>query len=389
MLFALCAHVALKHAGHPGLIAFPGCPEVGEHRTLHARGDLDCYDPATLGLRYTSSATEIRPVNGHFTFPSRETLSGSLDVQESGSVLSVWGASGELAFSDADVIAGFLANQTPVALMGCFPVSRKMSIGPNGPSWSYEILPHHVVIGTSEISYPDEIIEKVVFEFDDAFFLFKNDAIDILMPDPAQLSEFISSQDDQSTHPVQVGDHPVVSYYTDANAGKIFSAETVIGTVSAHNQVTSFISDREDAGFTNKIMAAVQFDEPINISELQSRMEQLLRFLGIVIGRPQNLIETKIRLSSESQASGQIPKYFTVHFHSLLRHSGRQRAPSPHDVLINAGTQGETFGRVLGAWLEREKQPSWQTARRLFFLSWSQRRSYDAYFTQSYRLFRR
>ncbi|MDE0681049.1 MAG: hypothetical protein OXI11_12725 [Gammaproteobacteria bacterium] len=328
-------------------------------------------------------------MNGHFTFPSRETLSGSLDVQESGSVLSVWGASGELAFSDADVIAGFLANQTPVALMGCFPVSRKMSIGPNGPSWSYEILPHHVVIGTSEISYPDEIIEKVVFEFDDAFFLFKNDAIDILMPDPAQLSEFISSQDDQSTHPVQVGDHPVVSYYTDANAGKIFSAETVIGTVSAHNQVTSFISDREDAGFTNKIMAAVQFDEPINISELQSRMEQLLRFLGIVIGRPQNLIETKIRLSSESQASGQIPKYFTVHFHSLLRHSGRQRAPSPHDVLINAGTQGETFGRVLGAWLEREKQPSWQTARRLFFLSWSQRRSYDAYFTQSYRLFRR
>lgn len=230
----------------------------------------------------------------------------------------------------------------------------------------------------SEISYEDEIIEKIMFEFDDAFFLFKNSAIDILMPDPVQLSKFISSQDSQDTRPVQVGEHPVVSYYTDANAGQIFSAETVIGTASAHNQVTSFVSDREEAGFTNKIVAAVQFAEPINISELQSRMEQLLRFFGIVIGRPQNLLEAKIRLSSESKASDKIPKYFTVHFHSLPRHTRRQRTPSPHDVLINAGLQGETFGRVLKAWLEREQHPAWQTARRLFFLGWNQGRSYDA-----------
>ncbi|MYL10930.1 MAG: hypothetical protein F4010_02005 [Cenarchaeum sp. SB0669_bin_11] len=155
------------------------------------------------------------------------------------------------------------------------------------------------------------------------------------------------------------------------------SAETVIGTVSAHNQVTSYVSDYEDAGFTNKIVTAVQFEKPINIVELQSRMEQILRFLGIVIGRPQNLVEAKIRLSGESPASGKIPQYFTVHLHSLPRHSGRQRAPSPREVLINAGSQGETFGRVLRAWLEREQHPAWQTARGLFFLSWSQGRRYD------------
>ena len=317
-------------------------------------------------------------MNGHFTFPSGETLSGSLAIRESGSVLSVWGASSEMEFSDADVIPGMLADQKPIALMGCIPVSRKVSFGPNGRSLSYEILPHHVVIGNSEISYADEIIEEVVFEFDDAFFLFKNNAIDILMPDPAQLSEFISSQDDQVTQPVQVGKYPVVSYYTDANAGRIFSVETVIGRVSAHNRVTQFVSDREGAGFTHKIVVAVQFEEPINISELQSRMEQLLRFFGIVIGRPQNLVEAEIRLHSESQAREKFPKYCAVHFHSLPRHTGRQRTPSPQDVLINAGTQGETFGRVLRAWLEREQQPAWQTARRLFFLGWSQGRSYDA-----------
>lgn len=219
---------------------------------------------------------------------------------------------------------------------------------------------------------------KVVFEFDDAFFLFKNDTIGILDPDPVQLSEFISSQDDAITDPVKVGDHPVVSYYTDADAGRIFSAETVIGAVSAHNQVTRFVSDREGSGFTNKILVAVQFEEPINISELQSRIEQLLRFFGIVIGRPQNLIEAKIHLSGDYQTSQKIPKYSTVHFHSLPRHTGRQRAPGPRDVLISAGTQGETFGRVIEAWLEREQDAAWQTARRLFFLGWSQGRSYDA-----------
>ena len=161
-------------------------------------------------------------MNGHFTFPSGEILSGSLSIRESGSVLSVWGASTEMEFADADVIAGILADQKPIALMGCIPVSRKVSIGSNGRSLSYEILPRHVVIGNSEISDADEIIEKVAFEFDDAFFLFKNNAIDMLEPDPDQLSEFISSQDDQVTQPVQVGKYPVVSYYTDADAGRIF-----------------------------------------------------------------------------------------------------------------------------------------------------------------------
>ena len=88
-------------------------------------------------------------MNGDFTFPSGETLSGSLSIRESGSVLSVWGASSQMEFSDADVISGILANQKPIALMGCIPASRKTSLGPSGLSFSYEILPHHVVIGTS------------------------------------------------------------------------------------------------------------------------------------------------------------------------------------------------------------------------------------------------
>ena len=318
-------------------------------------------------------------MNGHFTLPIGTTVSGSLTLDAADSVLSVWGAPRELSLSEGDVVTGIVDNQKPVSLMGCIPISSTRPLRHNGASASYEFFPHHVVIGSSQISYADDAITEVMFEIDDAPVLFQNNSFDILSPEPAQLSELIASQDTNSTRPVSVGENPVVSYYTDAGEGQIFSVETVIGKVSAHNEVTQYAGRREGAGFTKRIVVRVQFDEPIGIRELQSRMEQLLRFLGTVIGRPQNLLETKVRLSSEPNVTNGWPKYSLVHFSTLRQHErkGRTRVPDPQDVLIKAGSQSETFGAVLSAWLARDQDSGWRTARKMFFSRWSKGRSYD------------
>jgi hypothetical protein len=95
----------------------------------------------------------------------------------------------------------------------------------------------------------------------------------------------------------------------------------------------------------------------------------LIRYLGVVVGRPQNLLRLSVRITADQQVlqvySTMLPKH---------RRSKDERNPHVADLLINAVEQPEAFSRILENWLVRDQ--AWRAARGRFFNSSSKGR-YD------------
>ena len=111
----------------------------------------------------------------------------------------------------------------------------------------------------------------------------------------------------------------------------------------------------------------MRFAAGISVEELQTRLSRLLRFFDIVIGRPQNLVQTKILLTDES-----LPKNHFVHFNmqpSYERPPGGHQ-PNSRDILINTMEGPHALCRILRGWLERDGNPAWHEARIAYFACW-------------------
>ena len=321
--------------------------------------------------------------NGHFTFPGGKEDSGSLSLDGKNSVLKVWGVLDKLKFSDADTILGVLEDQKKVSLLRCIQSSARMTFEEHGSAWSYEIFPHEVVIGSRHVAYEDEVISGVSFFIGDAadLFYFAGDFFGTLSIKQDQLRDLLAEERDEGKRIPDIGMHPLLAYYTDSNRGEIIAAETVLGRVSAWNQISYSVGGPEGAGIKNRILCHIKFPTPISVPELEARLNKILQLFDLSIGRAQDLLEIKVHLAPEPSRDSQLPQECSVHYNMRTDHSKdsyRHREPDYRDVLINASRETDDFRKVLIAWVKRGQDPDWHRARWRFFSGWKQGRDYTA-----------
>lgn len=321
--------------------------------------------------------------NGHFSFPGGKKVSGSLSLNGRNSKLSVWGVPDKLEFSDADAIRGVLEDQKKVSLLRCVRSSAWRTFAENGSSWSYEIFPHEVVIGDRHVAYEDEVISGVSFSIGDAadLFYFGGDFFGTLSPQPDRLRELIVQERGEEKRIPDIGRHPLLAYYTDFNRGEIIASETVVGRISAWNQISFGMGGPKGAGIDNRIRSRIKFPSPVSVPELETRLNKILQFFDLSIGRAQDPSGIKVHLTPEPSHVSEFPQECSVHYNMRTDHSKdpyRYEAPDYRDVLINAAREPDDFSRVLTEWVERGQDPDWHRARWRFFTSWRQGRDYTA-----------
>ena len=321
--------------------------------------------------------------NGHFTFPGGKKVSGSLSLDGQDSVLTVWGVPDKLKFSDADAILGVLEDQKKVSLLRCVQSSAWRTFAEHGSAWSYEIFPHEVVIGDRHVAYEDEVISGVSFSIGDAgdLFYFAGDFFGTLSPKPDRLRGLLAEERGEGKRIPDIGKHPRLAYYTDTNRGEIIAAQTVLGRVSAWNQISFGFGGPEGAGIQNRILSCIKFPLPVSVPELETRLNKILQFFDLSIGRAQDPLEIKVQLSPEPSRASEIPPECSVYYNMRTDHSKdsyQHKEPDYRDVLINAARESEAFRNVLTAWVERGHDPDWHRARWRFFSGWRQGRDYTA-----------
>ena len=203
-------------------------------------------------------------------------------------------------------ITGVLDDSTKVSLIEC-RVSGKYRN--NWTSYSCKLFPHYVVIGDQWFSDEGRDVHEISFTFDDAKVLFL----------------------DRSP-------------------------------VSSIGRCISVYSDQR-----GNVFVKLKFDSKISIIEALSRMDRVLQFFELMVGRAQNALEINIFPGTPTEsAPSEVHVNNTKH-----QHSNEKYKPGFGNILIRPVQDSKVFSSVLEAWLARdEKRQKWRTARERLSSSW-------------------
>lgn len=268
-------------------------------------------------------------------------------------------------------IKGVLHDLTKVTLVKCITTSDLCSHSRSEEQYySANIFPHYVVLGDSHIAPNDKTVTEVHFVIDDASTLFYDfDAFGTLI-DARPFIEQIANANGLERE-IIIGPNPKIQYFTGKE--EIFSAETILGRVSASHNPSGDFGGPDGVSMKNTIYVTIAFQGAIAFEEAIEHTSTLLRYFEILVGRPQNIIKLDLQIKSNEE----YPIYLQVHWSMPPQRNPQHNETSPHpsSILMDAVRQPDKFARVLSSWLERNR--AWQDARIRFSNSFSNQRHYS------------
>lgn len=317
--------------------------------------------------------------SGRFTIEPGREIYGELTLDGPKSSLYVW----DKDFFDPrrennGFVKGILHNLTKVSLIDCIT-----SEGPGSFSHTHHfasLFPHYVVLGDQHISPTDDTIAEVNFVIDDATKLFHDlEAFGVVRNARSIIEKVIQHDVEQSSHDreIKIGAYPEIVYFTGKS--EIFSADTALGKISAyHNPTTPFLGGPEGVKITNKIFVKLEFADTVTFEDVINRTYRVLHFFGLLVGRPQNLVELWILKKVDQKRTADLRVYWS-HYPKYERIKGGWN-PHHFDVLINPIRDPEIFSYILTKWLDREwpvQAKNWYSARVRFFKNFEKQEYYD------------
>jgi hypothetical protein len=227
-----------------------------------------------------------------------------------------------------------------------------------------------VVEGDHHVDPRDPIITSVHFRIDDDSTLFYDFNAFSMVPDARPLIDQIVRANPNSQQ-VTTGPDPLVLYFTGSR--EIFAGETALGTVRADHNPTPMLRGSDGAELCNRMTVSVVFKQGIVFHEALRRTRCILDYLGLIVGRPQNLPGLQIQLRSENNRPILLDVYWAMPPKRDPAFEGEELHSM--DVLLDAVRQPEMFAQILAGWLDR--QEAWNDARFRFFNSFAKQRRYD------------
>lgn len=268
-------------------------------------------------------------------------------------------------------VKGVLHDLTKVTLIDCITTSGLGSASRGTEKYNFaSIFPHYVVHGDHHIAPDDKTVTEVHFVVDDASTLFYDfDAFGSLI-DARPFIEQIAHANGLDRE-ITTGPEPQILYFTGKR--EIFAADTVLGRVSASHNPTHSMGGLNGVSLKNTIVVTIAFGEAVTFGQMIDHTHTLLRYLEILVGRPQNLL----RLNLRDECDDERPSFLQVYWSMPPRRGPNhdEQRPHPADVLLDAVRQPDAFSRILKSWLER--QQAWHDARLRFSNSFAQQQEYS------------
>ena len=279
-------------------------------------------------------------------------------------------------FSTRDVpgrrITGVLRDLTKVSLIDCVTMSGKGSVTRGAEGYQFAtVFPHFVVSGETYLDPEQTNIVQVRFIVDDASTLFYDfDAFSLALDANPFIEGIVNANANAVSREIDTGPDPKILYFTGKK--EIFAADTILGRVRASHNPSHNLGGPNGVWLKNTIVLAITFSAPVIFSEAISRMSTLLRYLELLVGRPQNIVS----LNLETHSSQHPPAFLEVHWSLRPKRSPSRGGGKPHpaDVLLDAIRRTENFSLVLKNWLDRDQD--WRVARARFFNGFGKQNHY-------------
>ena len=277
------------------------------------------------------------------------------------------------AFTAGRCVTGILHDLTRVTLVDCLTTSSStVSRSDEDGYHCAEVFPHFVLLGDRHLIPEEDKVAAVDFTFDDATVLFPaGSVLGWLRHDDARTVMQQIANVEQPGRQITVGPDAQILYFTGKR--DIFCVETAFGRVSATRNTGPIPTSSGGWAFRNRAFVSLDFHKPIAFSEAVSRAFWMMGYLGLLIGRPQNLVDLSIRVEPEhGQQVG-----LSVHCSNATKRDSSNETSKPRlfDGLLEPVRNPDEFSRVMARWLERHEH--WRSARSRFLSSFAHQRSYS------------
>src|SRR5260370_2987957 len=195
-------------------------------------------------------------------------------------------------FSPAS-IKGVIHDLTKVTLIQCITTSGPGSGRNREESYCcYTLFPHFVVYGSTHFDPEENSIREIKFTVDDATTLFYDfDAFGSVI-DARPCTDKIAAAN-ALPRKIVTGPNPEILYFTGKS--EIFTVETALGTVSASHLPTHSLGGPNGVWLKNTICVSIVFKPSVTFKESIDRASTLLNDLGMLVGRPQNILDLNVR----------------------------------------------------------------------------------------------
>jgi hypothetical protein len=307
---------------------------------------------------------------GRFTLTNGIELQGELCLRGSETTLDLYS---DLSFDGNENvdISGEFYDLSKVSLINCITMSRVSSSRGNKPYYFSKIFPHFVIFGNQHISSSCRIIRGLSFTIDDASILFCDfDAFGLVFNAKTHVENIVETKVNQHDRKIKIGESPLLFYFTGNH--EIFCVDTVIGKISARHSLSYGMPGSKGIHVDNTIRINIVFSSEKIVDEAIRSVFDILSFLEIIAGRPQNISDLVFSPVNEEDYN-HLDVYWCLP--PNRKNDGESLKSAPRDLPLIAAIQPDEFSKVLRRWMEKNDKR--RNARARFSKAFAYQKSYD------------
>jgi len=307
---------------------------------------------------------------GTFLLSSDVEVQGELRLDGETTVLNLYSDRFFDTHSSQDILGSFY-DRSKVSLINCITLQGPGRGVRGGENYHFSsVFPHFVVFGDEHIRSSDRVILELSFTVDDASILFHDfDAFGSVINARPHMEKIAEEQ--VGGRRIDIGEHPHLFYFS--GKCEILSVDTVLGKLSVRHGMSYTSPGPEGIRVDNAIRLSIAFRSAETVEDAVVGVLDVLRFLEIIAGRPQNVSELSIFPESTEEYPKALEVYWCL---PPRRHSDSEsRKPHPGDLPIQGAMTPDEFTYVLKRWLERNNE--WRNARARFSRAFAYQNRYD------------
>lgn len=309
---------------------------------------------------------------GKFYFDFEAPVSGQLRIAGRRSSLHLQDELCLIEGPSKSLVTGVLQDGNKVTLIDCISEEQTTRTSETGVRSRFvRMFPHFILEGLAHVDPREANISRISFGLEHASALFYDLDAFGRVPDAKAVMELIVSKDTRG-RTVEIGEHPEVVYF----AGNLRIVETAIalGRLSVEHNPSRSFGGANGVNIQDFISVRLDFPELVNFDESVGRLMRLLRFLELVVGRPQRLLKFQVVVSS---IPNDLP--LDVHWSHGPGHGSRNEidscSPQPGDMLLDAIRRQEEFVTVIRRWFDTDVER--RDARQRFDAVFAKQRTFD------------
>ncbi len=295
--------------------------------------------------------------SGLFKISSDLEVSGELSLKGGATSLDLYSTLFFSTHANQDIV-GVFHDRSKVSLINCITLSGAGS-GTRGEDLYHfsSVFPHFALFGEEHLTSADRKIVEVSFAVDDAATIFYDfDVFGSVINARSHMERIAEAKENGRT--IEIGEHPLLFYFTGKN--DIFSVDTVLGKMSATHDISCAYPGPNGIHVQNMIRMNINFATEKSVEMTIRAVIDTLRFLEVIAGRPQNIVDMAFRLTASTDER---PRILDAYWSLPPRRNKDDESTQPHpaDLPLQAGIDPNNFATVLTGWLERHDE--WHNAR--------------------------